>query len=95
MMDLAPAIPFAPVDLNPDRIPNGISPSMSRASNHAVRYLCDYANTLMDLHTDAYIAASEDEWSSDMAFLRAQRMRGMDRLKQGWAEMRLHWYVLS
>jgi len=93
-MDLTPAIPFTQIDLEPDRIPNGISLSMSRASNHAVRYLCDYADTSTDLDTDAYIAASEDEWSSDMAFLRAQRMRGMDRIKQGWAEMRLHWYVV-
>ena len=91
MIDLTPSIPFCQIEWDTDLIPNGISHSMSRASNHAVRYLCDYANTSIDLGADAYIAASEDEWSSDMAFLRAQRMRGMDRIKQGWAEMRLHW----
>jgi hypothetical protein len=91
MIDMEPAIPFAQIDLDPDRIPNGISHSMARASHHAVRYLCDYANPELDLTADAYVAASEEEWSSDMTFLRAQRMRGMDRIKQGWAEMRLHW----
>lgn len=91
MLDLAPSIPLADIDMDPDRIPNGISHSMARASDHAVRYLRDYADPGVHLAADAYIAASESGWSEDMAFLRAQRMRGMDRIKQGWAEMRLHW----
>ena len=91
MTDLTPAIPLAQVDLDPDRIPNGISHSMARASNHAIRYLRDYAEAEVDIASDAYIAGSESLWSEDMAFLRAQRMTGMDRNKQGWAEMRLHW----
>lgn len=91
MLDLTPSIPMADIDMDPDRIPNGISHSMARASDHAVRYLRDYADHGVDLAADTYIAASESGWSEDMAFLRAQRMRGMDRIKQGWAEMRLHW----
>lgn len=95
MIDLTPAIPFAEIDWNPDRIPHGISHSMVRASDHAVRYLLDYANPGIDLTANVYINTSEEQWSDDMAFLRAQRMRGMDRIKQGWAEMRLHWCVTT
>jgi hypothetical protein len=91
MIDMTPVLPLAQVNLDLERVPNGISHSMARASNHAIRYLRDYADSELDMKTDTYIAASEEEWSNDMAFLRAQRMRGMDRIKQGWAEMRLHW----
>lgn len=91
MTDLDPAIPITQIDMDLDRIPNGISHSMARASNHAVRFLRDYANSDSDITSNAYIAASEGQLSDDMTFLRAQRMRGIDRIKQGWAEMRLHW----
>lgn len=93
MTDLTPAIPLAQVDLDPDRIPNGISHSMARASNHAVRYLRDYAKSDADITSNTYIAEAEEALSSDLAFLRAQKMTGMARIKQGWAEMRIHWRV--
>lgn len=93
MTDLTPAIPLADVELRLEDCPSGISHYMLSASNHAVKYLRDYADMTVEVASMAYMHAAEEVWSEDLAFLRDQNTTGMARIKQGWAEMRLHWSV--
>lgn len=93
MTDLEPAIPVAELELAPNGHPSGIIECMIRASNHAVKFLRDYADPTVDVNSAGYLASSEETWSEDLEYLHSQSTDGLSRVKHGWAEMRLHWWV--
>lgn len=94
MTDLKPAIPVAELEFAPNSHPKGIVECMIRASNHAVKFLRDYADPEVDINSPGYLATSEESWSEDLEYLHSQSTTGLLRVKHGWAEMRLHWCVV-
>lgn len=91
MTDLKPAIPVAELEIIPNLTTKGIFELMTKASNHAVKYLRDYADPVVDVTSPTYLASSEEAWTEDLENLQAQNTSGLLRVKHGWAEMRLHW----
>lgn len=92
MTDLKPAIPLAELELAGTSKPRGIIECMIKASNHAVKYLRDYADSSIDVTAAGYLASSEETWSEDLDYLHSQTTSGLLQVKHGWAEMRIHWY---
>lgn len=95
MTDLQPLIPLAELEIGELPRYGRVVTALSNASNHAVKYLRDYANPAVNVTTAGYLAVAEEAWSADLDWLRGQRETGMTQVKLGWAEMRIHWYVFG
>lgn len=91
MTDFTPAIPIAEMELGVAHQLGGVNRSLGRVHIHAVNYLRDYANAEIDITTAGYLAVAEEAWSADLDYLRVQPETGIEKVRRGWAEMRIHW----